>query len=72
MGLYKEDYLLQFHSQQYKFIRMDLGTGCVQLWIGSTEQQGEQCYEYGNNNNSFILDDILSTHPVSKRDHHKW
>ena len=47
MGLYKEDQLLQCHSQQYEFIRMGLGTRCVQLWIGSTEQPGEQCYENG-------------------------
>ena len=50
---------------------MDLGTGCVQLWIGSTESPGEQCYENGNNINSFILsiDNILSTSPISQRDH---
>ena len=52
-------------------IRMDLGTGCVQPWIGFTEQPGEQCYENGKNSNSFILslDNILSTPPVSQQDH---
>ena len=49
---------------------MDLGTACVQLWIGSAEQPGERCYENGNNNNSFILslDNTLSTPPIRLRD----
>ena len=45
---------------------MDLGTGCVQLWIGFTEQPWGHCNENGNNNNSFImsLDNILSVNEI--------